>query len=200
MGLTYFKRYKMEIRLDRNKLQDCDLPRGFLLLPWSERLLSQHASVKWESFRGELDSHVFPCLSEHEGCTRLMHEISNRSCFVPEATWLACRVDPNGRLDQPLDQPLTGKSVLGQPCGTVQGLLASPREGAIQNLGVHPDFRDQGIGRALLSRALNGFHAIGCTHVQLEVTVQNSAAIRLYERYGFRRVETLFKIADVVCV
>ena len=31
----------------------------------------------------------------------------------------------------------------------------------------------------------------------LEVTVQNTAAIRLYERYGFKKVETLFKVAEV---
>jgi ribosomal protein S18 acetylase RimI-like enzyme len=36
--------------------------------------------------------------------------------------------------------------------------------------------------------------------VQLEVTVQNTGAVRLYERLGFKRVETLFKIAEVVTV
>lgn len=112
-----------------------------------------------------------------------MREIVNRSNFVPEATWLAVR---KNEFSDEL-----------QPCGTVQGLLTSPREGAIQNLGVSPEFRDMGIGRALLMHALRGFRSVGCGYVNLEVTVQNSAAIRLYERFGFRRVETVFKVAEV---
>jgi [ribosomal protein S18]-alanine N-acetyltransferase len=182
MGLTYFKRYKMEVRLSQLEFGPVELSKGIELRPWSPTLLADHALVKWESFRSEIDSHVFPCLGEREGCTRLMREITSRHNFIPEATWLACH------------QTATS----WQPCGTVQGLMVSPREGAIQNLGVHPDFRDQGIGRALLARALEGFRAAGCTHAQLEVTVQNTAAVRLYERMGFRRVETLFKVADVI--
>jgi len=182
MGLTYFKRYKMEIRLDRVELPAISLARGVELLPWSNDLLSDHALAKWESFRSEIDAHVFPCLGERDGCTQLMREISCRPNFIPEATWLATSTTETS----------------WQPCGTIQGLMVSPREGAIQNLGVHPNFRDQGIGRGLLVQALRGFRAVGCTHAQLEVTVQNAAAIRLYERIGFRRTETLFKVADVI--
>ena len=182
MGVTYFKRYKMEIRLAQLEPVACKLPVGFELRPWTPELLNEHALVKWESFHSEIDSHVFPCLGEREGCVRLMREITSRPNFIPEATWLACHETPT----------------LWQACGTVQGLMTSPREGAIQNLGVHPDYRDQGLGRALLASALEGFRSVGCTHVQLEVTVQNTAAVRLYERMGFRHVETLFKVADVI--
>jgi [ribosomal protein S18]-alanine N-acetyltransferase len=183
MALTYFKRYRMELRLDRVPLDKIAMPEGIRLLPWSHSLLQQHAAVKWASFRNEIDSHVFMCLSEKDGCKDLMREITSRSNFIPEATWLAIRTNE------------FNDSI--QPCGTVQGLLTSPREGAIQNLGVHPDFRNLGIGKTLLMHALRGFQAAGCMFANLEVTVQNTAAIRLYERFGFRKVETLFKIADV---
>lgn len=203
MALTYFKRYRMEIRLEssgrdpaprdaaqaessnRTALLLDKLPKleGFEILPWSPGLLNLHASVKLASFREEIDSHIFPCLAEKEGCRSLMREISNRSNFVPGATWLAARRNE-----------FTNEI---QPVGTVQGLLSTHREGAIQNLGVHPDFRGLGIGRALLTYALRGFRDAGCMFANLEVTVQNTAAIRLYERFGFRRVETLFKVADV---
>ncbi len=184
MTVTYFKRYKMEVRLDQIQLEgEPRLAEGYELLPWSPKLLNQHAEVKWQSFRQELDSHVFPCLGMMDGCKQLMREISGRRNFVAEATWLACR---------------TSEFSPGlQACGTVQGLMSSAREGAIQNLGVHPDCRDLGLGSALLFKALQGFREVGCRYAHLEVTVQNTAAIRLYERFGFRNVETLFKVADV---
>ncbi len=183
MAVTYFKRYRMELKLDREPTQTIPIPDGFRLLPWAPRLLNRHAEVKCESFRDEIDAHVFPCLGDLDGCRHLMREITGRNNFVPQATWLACR-------DAQFSTSL-------QPCGTVQGLFSTPREGAIQNLGVHPDFRGLGLGRALLIHALAGFRRAGCHFVHLEVTVQNASAIRLYERFGFRKVETLFKIAEV---
>ncbi len=183
MALTYFKRYRMELRLDRAPLDEIIVPEGIQLLPWSPALLAQHAAVKWASFRAEIDSHVFECLGDKTGCKDLMREITNRSNFVQEATWLAVRCNDF--------------SDVLQPCGTIQGLLTTPRDGAIQNLGVPPEFRNLGIGKALLQYALRGFRTAGCMFANLEVTVQNTAAIRLYEKFGFRKVETLFKIADV---
>lgn len=186
MTVTYFKRYRMELRLDRLQVPGTGFQPGeprIRLLPWAPNLLNRHAEVKWCSFRDEIDAHVFPCLGDLEGCRQLMREITGRRNFVPEATWLACRE--------------TEFSNGIQACGTVQGLRSSVREGAIQNLGVHPDCRDMGIGSALLAHSLQGFRQTACRYVHLEVTVQNTAAIRLYERFGFRRVETLFKIADV---
>ncbi len=186
MSLTYFKRYRMEIRLDQYVDQlagNGQSLRGYQLVAWSPKHLLDHADVKFESFKDEIDSHVFPCLGELEGCRHLMREIAGRKDFVPAATWLISRD--------------TEFSSVVQPVGTIQGLRASQREGAIQNIGVHPSFRGQGLGRVLIDAALKGFKLIGCRTVHLEVTVQNTAAIRLYERLGFRRVETLFKIADV---
>jgi GNAT superfamily N-acetyltransferase len=183
MSLTYFKRYRMELRLDRVPLDSTPVPEGFSMLPWSPSLINHHASVKFESFSHEIDTHVFPCLGQKDGCKHLMREIVNRGNFVAEATWLAVRKnDFNSQL---------------QACGTVQGLLTSQRDGAIQNLGVHPDCRNLGLGKTLLIYALRGFREAGCMFANLEVTVQNTAAIRLYERYGFQKVETLFKVSEV---
>jgi [ribosomal protein S18]-alanine N-acetyltransferase len=185
MALTYFKRYRMEVRLDRlpADIDRLSLPEGFELLPWSPTLLQRHAQVKFASFREELDSQVFPCLGELEGCRQLMRDITKRNDFVAEATWLAVRKEP-------LSEQLS-------PCGTIQGLRSAPTEGAIQNLGVHPECRDLGLGGMLLRASLLGFRRAGCRYAHLEVTVQNTAAIRLYQRFGFRTVETLYKMADV---
>lgn len=184
MAVTYIKRYRMEVRLERVPAEAWQsVPEGFVLLPWDTSLLNQHGDVKWESFRDELDVHVFPCLGQRDGCRRLMREISGRPDFVPQATWLACRH--------------TDFDTAPQACGTIQGLQSGSKEGAIQNLGVHPQFRDLRVGRALLTAALRGFENVGCRFARLEVTAQNTAAIRLYERFGFQRVKTLFKVAEV---
>ena len=152
-------------------------------LGWDERLVAHHGLAKWESFRREMDVNVFPCLGDREGCKQLMRDIARRDNFVPESTWLAVQRNEQDRF--------------GIALGTIQGLRVSADLGAIQNIGVLPAYRGLGIGRELIRRNLLGFRDVGCRNVQLEVTIHNFAAIRLYESIGFQRVETVFKIGNV---
>lgn len=173
----------MEMRIEREYIPMGLPPVGYRLLSWAPRLSQYHAQVKFLSFRDEIDSHVFPCLGDLDGCLALMREISGRKDFVPQATWLMVNDRQSGGSPHPV--------------GTIQGLRSGAREGAIQNIGVHPEYRHLGLGTYLIQAAIQGFREAGCRKVHLEVTAQNAAAIRLYERLGFRRVETLFKIAEV---
>lgn len=56
----------------------------------------------------------------------------------------------------------------------------------IFNLAVHPDFRRQGVGTALMEEALNELKEKGCGFFYLEVRSSNSGAKKFYERFGFR--------------
>ena len=89
MGVTYFKRYRMQIRLHPELFPPLLLPNGYRLVPWNRDLLFPHADTKYRSFCDEIDAHVFPCLGDMAGCHRLMEEISDKQGFLPGATWLA---------------------------------------------------------------------------------------------------------------
>lgn len=170
--LTYFKRFRMETAVDRLPPVP-PLPADYYWLPWDDGLLDLHAEVKYHSFRGEMDTQVFPSLGSEAGCRELMRAIRYRDGFVPVATWLV--VGPDGA------------------AGTVQGICDRTRTGAIQNLGVVPGYRGLGLGEALVLKSLHGFRAAGISRVYLEVTAQNDPAVRLYRRLGFRSHRTLYK-------
>jgi RimJ/RimL family protein N-acetyltransferase len=169
--VRYFKRYRMEV--DLQALPAPQLPAGFCWVAWGQDLLDLHAEALYESFHQEIDATIFPSLGNRQGCQTLMAEISRKSVFVPTATWLLA--GPDG------------------PCGSVQGLSERNGTGAIQNLGITPGQRGQGLGAALLLQALHGFRWAGMHRAMLEVTAQNDPAIRLYRRLGFRRIKTLYK-------
>lgn len=183
MGMTYFKRYRMEIDLAGRDLDGPRTPDRYRLLPWNPMLLETHARAKYLSFRNEIDTNVFPCLGELSGCIRLMNEIASKPGFLPEATWLAAYDPPD--------------NVEPEYCGTIQGVKASEGFGSIQNLGIVAGHRDRGLGTSLLYRALRGFNQPGIDRVFLEVTAENDGAIRLYQRHGFVVVKTVFKAAEV---
>lgn len=185
MGLTYFKRYRMEIGFFTRDLSRSAVPEGYRLLPWDNSLLESHAEAKFESFRDEIDANIFPCFTELAGCYRLMSEIVGKPGFLPQATWLAVYCGGGGDLDE--------------PCGTVQGLRDPTGVGSIQNIGIVPEHRNRGLGTALVYRALRGFRQAGLTRAYLEVTAENRGAIRLYERMGFAVVKTVFKTAEAEC-
>ena len=175
MAITYYKRFRMEIDLDGSQAPP-ELTPPFSWVSWQESLVDLHAEVKYLSFRDEIDAHVFPCLGERNGCQRLMREIRRKPGFLAGATWLiAC---PEGY------------------CGTVQGVMDRGPIGAIQNVGVVPNYRGQGLGRALVRQALEGFYQAGLRRAYLEVTAENAGAIRIYRSLGFRRSKTLYKAVD----
>ncbi len=195
---TYFKRHRMEVDLRRppsalsgaagNGIQRAALPPGFYWVPWNDSLLDAHAEVKALSFQDELDAVVFPCLGSLTGCRDLMAAIRDRPGFCPGATWLvAASVVP--------DFALGG---LARGCvATVQGVVDENGAGGIQNVGVVPEARGRGIGRALLLRALAGFATAGASRAYLEVTARNAAAIHMYRGLGFRCTKTLYRAVEV---
>lgn len=186
MGVTYFKRYRMEIDLLGRLFEAPPLPEGYFLLPWHQRLVPAHAEVKYRSFREEIDAHVFPCFGEREGCQRLMSDIAEREGFLESATWLLeYRTIANRR---------------GDYCGTIQGIRDTYGMGAVQNIGIIPEHRGRSLGSILIRHALEGFRSTGLRRASLEVTAQNTGAIRLYHRLGFRKVKTVYKAAEVVYV
>ena len=182
MDQNYYKRYRMEIELFGRDLSFRPIPQGYQILSWDESLLEAFALAKYNSFRGEIDSNVFPCLGDLNGCRRLMSDIVHKPGFLAQSAWLAV-YSPNGS-----KQP--------EYCGTIQGIRDKTGLGAIQNLGVTPDHRDLGLGTCLLFNSLEGFRRAGIRRVFLEVTAQNTGAIRLYHRLGFVTIKTVYKAAE----
>ena len=79
----------------------------------------------------------------------------------------------------------------GSAVGTVSiggGRLQRPGSLRMFALDVGAESRDRGIGTALI-RAVEAMAVdMGISEVNLEVSVENEAAIRLYERLGFHRL------------
>lgn len=172
-GLTFYKRFRMEMDLRGSLPPLVEPPDGYFLIPWDDGLLPRHAEVKFASFRDELDCDVFPSLCSIEGCVKLMESIRHRSGFLPGATWLVAK-----GIDY---------------CGTIQGVRDSYGMGTIQNIGVVPDHRGRGLGKQLLLRALYGFKSAGVHRAILEVTARNSGALQLYRQVGFQCRKTVYK-------
>lgn len=178
--MRYLRRFRMEFNFADRAIPTPLLPDGYFMTPWSDLDLERHASVKYLSFRDELDSRVFPCLSTLDGCRNLMAEIAGQRSFVPAATWLVCRRGIAPGL------PVTD-------CGTMQGLASRQHIGSVQNIGITPEHRGLGLGRALVLQGLQGFRDSGMQRVYLEATAENSRAIELYRSIGFRLIKTTYR-------
>jgi GNAT superfamily N-acetyltransferase len=174
--VKYFKRHRMELAL-RIQPPAPELPAGFRWLAWDDSLLPLHAEVKFLSFHQETDSLIFPSLATRAGCHDLMVAIRCRTNFCRQATWLVA--GPDGCV------------------GTIQGLLDDNGFGGIQNLGVVPECRGLGLGRALLLQALAGFVSVGVPRAFLEVTAANEPAVRMYRAVGFRAYKTLYRAVEL---
>lgn len=180
--LQYFKRYRMEVRLDSTPLPSPELPEGYTWNEWNDADIERHALTKFRSFRDELDSEVFNCLGDYYGCLRLMNEISQQENFLGPATWLICWTGDGGTFTD---------------CGTIQGMATSTYLGSIQNVGVVPEHRRRGLGRSLVLKCLEGFRLARMKRVVLEVTATNLAAVDLYRSLGFQIIRTMYRVAPI---
>lgn len=180
--MRYFRRFRMEFNFAERNVPDPELPPGYRFVAWDPEHLDRHAVTKFACFRSELDSLVFPSLSTLDGCRRLMLEIASQRSFLPQATWLICHQNSEsnaGSVD----------------CGTIQGLANGREAGSVQNVGVAPEYRGLGLGRALVLQSLIGFQASGLRRVYLEATAENAPAVELYRSVGFRLIRTTFRQA-----
>jgi ribosomal protein S18 acetylase RimI-like enzyme len=184
----HFKRFRMEVDLrtpPSGLAAPASLPAGFQWLPWRDSLLFAHAEVKALCFQDETDSLIFRSLASLEGCRDLMAAIRDRPGFCPQATWL---VVASGMRDAEARTGLAGNCI-----ATVQGVVDEHGHGAIQNVGVIPEYRGRGLGKALMLKALSGFAACGAKRAYLEVTASNRAAMRIYRNLGFRCAKTVYR-------
>lgn len=74
-----------------------------------------------------------------------------------------------------------------QPVGYA-GLLVVADEGYITNVAVFPEYRRRGVAAQLLSVFENFARGSHLAFLTLEVRPSNTAAIALYESFGFRQV------------
>jgi ribosomal protein S18 acetylase RimI-like enzyme len=60
----------------------------------------------------------------------------------------------------------------------------------INMIAVYPQFRNQSIGTRLMAAVDELAKAAGCTETSIEVFAQNEGALRLYQRLGYKVIET----------
>jgi len=79
----------------------------------------------------------------------------------------------------------------GKPVGIVNAFVDKMREekkGFIRMLGVVPEYRRRGIGRALAEKAIESLKERGMQTVEAGAVMEKPEAIRLWESMGFKRV------------
>lgn len=114
--------------------------------------------------------------------------------YIEERAFRVWERYPRGLIEL-LCEKCGNASFLAFLCGSAVGYVLACMEpgcrGHIISLGVLPEYRRRGIGRALLCEALKALRRECTGRVYLEVREDNEAALRLYSSIGFRVVEYL---------
>jgi len=74
---------------------------------------------------------------------------------------------------------------------------AGGRTGYVQRLAVHPDRRREGLAGALLNDSLEWMRARGLDSALVNTGATNEAALELYERWGFQRLDDHLTVAEL---
>lgn len=99
---------------------------------------------------------------------------------------------PFGHAHAPLGHAQAPLGHAHAPLGHVQAPFGHAHApiGEVYVVGVRPDYRGSGLGRALTIAGLEHLRGLGLSQAMLYVDAENTRAIRLYEGLGFARWDT----------
>ena len=125
-------------------------------------------------------------------CARLLvAQLLEHDIEAPEAELM-------GVLQIVIADPVLGFLLVAREEGRIVGvayaatLLSAEHRGfvaSLEELYVAPDFREHGIGTALLKAVLERAQSEGMKAVELEVDEGHRRVMSLYQRFGFRRLD-----------
>jgi mycothiol synthase len=85
-----------------------------------------------------------------------------------------------------------------RPVGFAWARKVNAELGEIEPIGVAQAHQKRGLGAGLLSAGLHYLAGRGCKRVRLGVWADNQQAIRLYQRFGFRHVDSRYFLARTI--
>ena len=127
-------------------------------------------------------------------CRLLAILFSQETEFQPNQTSQAAA------LKSLLNNPELGEIMVARSTNQVIGMVSllytvstalGGRVALLEDMLIHPDFRNQAIGSGLLSHAVNVALEKGCRRITLLTDKHNLPAQRFYRRHGFKASEML---------
>lgn len=127
----------------------------------------------------ELDRICFGKLWTKEGYQR---ELASPNSLLLSLSWFEQENEPESEIAKPLE---SSSNLQGQIIG-IGCFWSIVEEAHITLLGIHPDYRGQGLGQLLLYILLERAVERKLERATLEVKASNQAALSLYQKFGFQ--------------
>jgi ribosomal protein S18 acetylase RimI-like enzyme len=165
---TYARQYLM-IELEQHLDGLPEHSTNLRFIPWTDTARAAAARVLIASYRDHVDSRLNDHYLKPAGATRFLTNLIE---------YPGC-----GLFNAPASLLANDGSTLA---GVIMASTISPGVGHITQTCVATSHRNQGVGYELLRRSLLLLRAQGCHKVTLAVTTENTDALALYQRMGFR--------------
>ena len=148
-------------------------------------------------------NHLLSQLAQGTLTNEQIEHIHLASLKILERTGIAVEHDGARELLRTHGCTVSGDDRVRIPPGLVKQALASAPDRVLLYDRNDDPAVDLGADRSYFgtgSIIFDGFRRAGLERASLEVTAENDDAIRLYRRYGFEIVKTVYKAVEMVCI
>ncbi len=170
-GFHVFPRRFMMLNLEHGAESSFPSGEQIALRPWDGKYERALAVLVQDAYREHVDSRINLQYLSPRGTLQVIENVTrHRGCgeFHRDASLVAVHV-PSGMI-----------------CGAVLVTSVGKANGHIPQVCIAPHFQGRRIGSSLLSACVRRLGRDGYRNISLTVTDENSPAIRLYQRLGFR--------------
>jgi len=169
IGFQKIGRMSMSLDVDMKRMFSCHPSPGVNILPWSPAYFEDVCRIMYEASE-HYDRVVYPLFGSPEGARKLLLSIlqDRHGLFMPDL------------------------SIVAQKGGQIVGFLISALlpDGCVLILDIAVDsgFRRQGVGSRMVENLVSKSAALDRGQIVLAVTRDNSPAIALYLKAGFKEI------------
>ncbi len=170
-GFNIDVRHMLERKID--DIQHVQLPKGFSFINYESKLHYQFIKAFFDAFRNSPEVHIYPELNNLTRTSQLIEDKMLSDRLI--AKGLIFGIEKDNR-------------IVG-----IAMLKSEFNKGFVNAIGVIPQYRSMGLGKALMYESLRRLKANGFSEVRLAVTCSNKRAYSLYQSMGFSKVLAFLK-------
>jgi len=170
LGFITAEELEMALSLPHIGVPQYTLPPDYSLIPYSPSYKDFMITIKYEGNRGTTGNPLVHGVSSREETEHEVEKtLSGRfGAFLPTASIML----------------LQGEKAVG--CTTC--IRRPDGVGILTNVTILPEYRQRGLGKALVIESLHRLHRLDVSRVQLSVVASNDSAMKIYCDLGFEEI------------
>jgi GNAT superfamily N-acetyltransferase len=170
LGFITAEELEMALSFSDREIPPVDIDHPYAVVPYSPSYKQDMITIKYEGNRGATGNPLVQGVSSREETEQEVQKVLSGifGAFLPSASVMLLHEE--------------------EPIGCTTCVRRPDSIAILTNVTVLPQYRNRGLGKALVMESLQQLHRLRVSRVQLSVVASNEPAMKIYTDLGFKEI------------